>query len=98
MATHFSPLILSAQFQDLPQNYSQRIRLYDTKGNVSTQKHLDGFNDFIDLEEVDYVNEKNLVVCAKPLKRCKEVVQSSRAHEHLRLRGIRNIIPRKMGR
>jgi hypothetical protein len=43
---------------DLPQNYSQRIRLYDAEGNVSAQKHLDWFNDFIDLEEVDYTDEK----------------------------------------
>jgi hypothetical protein len=42
----------------LPQNYSQRIRLYDAEGNVSAQRHLDWFNDFIDLEEVDYADEK----------------------------------------
>jgi hypothetical protein len=58
MAVRFSPLILSAQLHDLPQNYSQRIRLYDIEGNVSTQKHLDWFNDFVDLEEVDYIDEK----------------------------------------
>jgi hypothetical protein len=42
----------------LPQNYSQRIKLYDVEGNVSAQKHLDWFNDFVDLEEVDYADMK----------------------------------------
>jgi hypothetical protein len=32
--------------------------LYDVEGNVSAQKHLDWFNDFVDLEEVDYEDEK----------------------------------------
>jgi hypothetical protein len=58
MAVRFSPLVLPAQLHDLPQNYRQRIKLYDANGNVSTKKHLDWFNDFIDLEEVDYVDEK----------------------------------------
>jgi hypothetical protein len=42
----------------LPQNYSQRIILYDAEGNVSAEKHLDWFNDFVDLEEVDYADAK----------------------------------------
>jgi hypothetical protein len=58
MATRFTPLILPAQLHDLPQNYSQRIRLYDAEGSVSAQRHLDWFNDFIDLEEVDYADTK----------------------------------------
>jgi hypothetical protein len=58
MATRFTPLILPAQLHDLPQNYSQRIKLYDVEGNVSAQKHLDWFNDFVDLEEVDYADAK----------------------------------------
>jgi hypothetical protein len=32
--------------------------LYDAEGNVSAQKHLDWFNDFLDLEEVYYEDEK----------------------------------------
>jgi len=32
--------------------------LYNVEGNVSSQKHLDWFNDFVDLEEVDYENVK----------------------------------------
>jgi hypothetical protein len=54
----FTPLILPAQLHDLTQNYSQRIRLYDVEGNVSAQRHLDWFNDFIDLEEMDYADAK----------------------------------------
>jgi hypothetical protein len=58
MATIFTPLILPAQLHDFPKNYSQRIKLYDIKGSVSAQKHLDWFKDFIDLEEVDCADEK----------------------------------------
>jgi hypothetical protein len=58
MAARFAPLILPAQLHDFPQNYSQRIKLYDVEGNVSAQKHLDWFNDFVDLEEVDYADVK----------------------------------------
>jgi hypothetical protein len=57
-AARFAPLILPTQLHDLPQNYSQRIKLYDVEGNVSSQKHLDWFNDFVDLEEVDYADAK----------------------------------------
>jgi hypothetical protein len=58
MAAIFSPLILPAQLHDLPQDYNLRIKLYDAEGNISTQKHLDWFNDFIDLEEVDFEDVK----------------------------------------
>jgi hypothetical protein len=58
MAARFSPLALPAQLHDLPQNYNQRIKLYDVEGNASAQKHLDWFNDFVDLEEVDYEDAK----------------------------------------
>jgi hypothetical protein len=43
---------------DFPQDYNQRIKLYDAKGNISVQKHLDWVNDFIDLEEVDFEDLK----------------------------------------
>jgi hypothetical protein len=58
MATRFTPLILSTQLHDFPHNYSQQIRLYDVEGNVSAHRHLDWFNDYVDLEEVDYANAK----------------------------------------
>jgi hypothetical protein len=58
MAARFAPLVLPAQLHDFPQNYSQRIKLYDAEGNASAQKHLDWFNDFVDLEEVDHADAK----------------------------------------
>jgi hypothetical protein len=53
MATRYAPLVLPAQLHDLPQNYNQRIKSYDAEENISSQRHLDWFNDFVDLEEVD---------------------------------------------
>jgi hypothetical protein len=58
MATRFSPLVLPAQLHDLPQNYNQRIKSFDVEENVSSQRHLDWFNDFVDLEEVDHEDVK----------------------------------------
>jgi hypothetical protein len=58
MATRFTPLSLPSQLHDFPQNYNQRIKLYDAEGNASAQKHLDWFNDFVDLEEVDHEDAK----------------------------------------
>jgi hypothetical protein len=58
MASRFVPLILLAQLHYLPQNYNQRIKLYNVEGNVSSQRHIDWFNDFVDLEEVDYAYVK----------------------------------------
>jgi len=58
MATRFSPLTLPAQLHYFPQNYNQRIKLCDAEGNASTPKHLDWFNDFVDLEEVDHEDAK----------------------------------------
>jgi hypothetical protein len=58
MAARFTPLALPAQLHDFPQNYNQKIKLYDVEGNASAQKHLDWFNDFVDLEEVDYEDAK----------------------------------------
>jgi hypothetical protein len=43
----FSPLVLPAQLHDLPQNYSEIIKTYNAKGDITTQQHLDRFNDFI---------------------------------------------------
>ena len=58
MAARFTPLVLPAQLHDLPQGYSQRIRTYGAEGDITTQQHLDRFNDFIDLEEVDHEDAK----------------------------------------
>lgn len=58
VATEFTPLVLPTQLHDLPQGYSQRIRTYGPEGYITTQQHLDRFNDFCDLEEVDYEHAK----------------------------------------
>jgi hypothetical protein len=58
MAARFAPFVLPAQLHDFPHNYSQRIKRYDVEGNVSTQKHLYWFNDFVDLELVDHADVK----------------------------------------
>ena len=58
MAAKFPPLALHAQLHDLPHNYAQRIKSYDAEENGSAEKHLDWFNDFVDLEEVDHEDAK----------------------------------------
>ena len=58
MAARFSPLDLLVFLHDLPHNYPQRITLFDGEGNFTAQQHVDRFNDFIDLEEVDYDDAK----------------------------------------
>ena len=52
-AARFAPLALPLVLHDLPLNYSQRIALYDGEGNFSAIYHVDRFDNFIDLEEVD---------------------------------------------
>ena len=49
----FSPLALPLVLHDLPLKYAQRITLYDGEGNVSARYHVDKFDKFINLEEVD---------------------------------------------
>ena len=58
MAARFTPLVFPVQLHDLPQGYSQRIITYGVEGDISTQQHLDIFNDFCDLEDVDYEDAK----------------------------------------
>jgi hypothetical protein len=61
MVSIFLPLTLPTQLHDFPQKYSQRIKLYDAKENTPSQKHLNWFNDFIDLEEVDHEDTKMML-------------------------------------
>ena len=61
MAARFTPLVFHTQLHDLPQGYSQRIRTYGAEGDISAQQHLDRFNDFCDLEEVDYEDAKMIL-------------------------------------
>ena len=58
MESIFSPLDLTLVLHDLPQNYSQRISLFDGEGNFTVRHHMDRFEYFIDLEEVDYDDAK----------------------------------------
>ena len=46
MAARFAPLVLPTQLHDLPQAYSQRIKTYGAKGDITSQQHLDRFNEF----------------------------------------------------
>lgn len=61
MASRFNPLVLLAQLHDLPQGYSQIIRTFGAEGDITTQQHLDKFNDFVDLEEVDHEDSKMIL-------------------------------------
>jgi hypothetical protein len=61
MVAIFSPLILPAQLHDLPREYNLRINLYNVEGRISAQKNLDWFNDFMDLEEVDFEDVKMIL-------------------------------------
>ena len=54
MAARFAPLRLPSLLHDLPQNYSQRISLFDGEGDIIAKQHVARFEDFVDLEEVDY--------------------------------------------
>ena len=58
MEARFSPLRLPPLLHDLPQNYSQRVSLFDGEGDVTAKQHVAKFEDFIDLEEVDYPDVK----------------------------------------
>ena len=58
MAARFAPLRLPVVLHDLPQNYSQRISLFDGEGDITAKQHVAKFEYFIDLEEVDYLDVK----------------------------------------
>lgn len=61
MDARFAPLDLPTQLHDFPQNYAQIIKTYEAKGDITTQQHLDQFNVFIDLEEVDHEDVKMIL-------------------------------------
>ena len=58
MVSRVSALDLPIVLHDLPKQYAQRITLYDGEGNFIAQHHVDRFNDFIYLEEIDYDDTK----------------------------------------
>jgi hypothetical protein len=43
---------------DLVQGYAQKFRTCGVEGDISARQHLDRFNGFCDLEEVDYEDAK----------------------------------------
>jgi len=45
----FSPLALPSQFAALPQNYGQKLMLFDGNSEITTQQHVDKLVDFINL-------------------------------------------------
>ena len=61
MDGRFSPLVLLAQLHDLPQGYSKIIRNFSVQGDIKAQQHLDKFNDFVDIEEVDHEDDKMIL-------------------------------------
>ena len=52
-AARFAPLALPLFLHNLPMNDAQRSALYDGEWNVSVRYHVDKFDKFIDLEEVE---------------------------------------------
>ena len=58
MVAIFSPLVLPPTLHDLPLNYAQGITFYDGEANFTARQHVDKFDDFINLEEVDYEDVK----------------------------------------
>ena len=53
MAARFAPLALPVVLHDFPLNYDQKNPFNDGDGNFTARQHVDRFDDFIDLEEVD---------------------------------------------
>ena len=58
MTTIFSPLYLPVVLHDLTHDYSQRVYLFDGEGNFTSRQHMDRFEYFTDLEDVDYDDAK----------------------------------------
>ena len=61
MVARYDPSIFRAQLHDLPQGYAQRIKIYDAEGDISARQHLIKFNDFCELEDVDYDDVKMIL-------------------------------------
>ena len=66
MAVKFAPLAFPIVLHDLPLNYSHKISLYDGEIIFTTRQHMDRFEDFIDLEEVDH-DDANMRLFARSL-------------------------------
>ena len=53
MAKRCGPLALPVDLNPMPNNYNQRIKQFGAEGDFIAQQHVDWFQDFVDLEEVD---------------------------------------------
>lgn len=53
MANRYAPLALPAALNPMPDSYNQRIKQFGASGDLTAQQHVDWFQDFTDLEEVD---------------------------------------------
>ena len=53
MANIYALLALPIIFNPMPDNYNQRIKQFGEEGDFIAHQHVDWFQDFVDLEEVD---------------------------------------------
>jgi len=53
MAFCYSPLVLPASLNAMPQKFGQRVPQFDRTEPITAQQHIDKMNDFSNLEEVD---------------------------------------------
>ena len=53
MANIYCPLALPTSLNPMPDSYNQRIKQFGEDGDLTAQQHVDWFQDFVDLEEVD---------------------------------------------
>ena len=51
--TRYAPLALLAVLHDLPSKYAARIPTWGGDEDITSEEHVDRFNDFVDREEVD---------------------------------------------
>jgi len=57
-----APLLFPTELTALPQNYGQRLPLFDGSAEITTQQHVDKLIVFIDLEEIDEENAKMRII------------------------------------
>ena len=53
MANIYDPLALPAALNPMSDNYNQRIKQFGAEGDFTALQHVDWFQYFVDLEEVD---------------------------------------------
>lgn len=58
MANRYAPLALLAALHPIPYCYNHRIKQFGADGDLTAQQHVDWFQDFTNLEEVDENNVK----------------------------------------